>query len=242
MEELSREGREAIDALREVESPAGDAVADGLSRLQAEIGTGLEAPLPTGGAGSAGWSLGLKLLVGTGVVGALAAGLMLGRPDPAPPSTDSAVAAEERDAVVSPPPRVDTDPPAPVVEGDVALPPDEVPEAAPEEAPAVEPAPKKATPKNKPSTDEGSNLEEELRLVRGAATASSKGDNAGAMKLLDEHKRRFPRGALAGERELTRAKTLCAMGKTEKARKVADRYLRRHAKSHLAPRFAEVCK
>ncbi len=233
MDELSQQGRRALDALRDSESPTDASIADGMARLEAELGPGINRPIEPAGSAGAGSSVAAKLAIGALIGAALVAGWIALRPVPAPPSATPSPAPKPTPVVVEPrtpapaPPEEPADPaPAPIT---ASAPPTQVDDPQP-------PAKKKKT------EDEGSNLEEELRLVRGAATASAKGDHHQALDLLAEHKRRFPRGVLAGERELTRAKTLCSMGKPDAARGAADRYLAKHQKSHLRPRFEEVCR
>src|SRR5688500_15389498 len=55
-------------------------------------------------------------------------------------------------------------------------------------------------------------IAEEAALLRGAHTSLASGDGTSAMRALDEHARRFPRGALAEEREAARVMALCAQG------------------------------
>jgi hypothetical protein len=232
VEDLSPDAKATVDALREVETPSAASLADGLSRLEAQVGPGLSAPL---GEGAGGLTPLAKLLVGGLAVGALVAGYLLvtvPNTSPPAPTTVAAPATTPTPEPTSPPPQ------PPESEAEVA--PEPAQPALEEELPATPDAPK-VVPK-KPRTDEGSNLEEELRLVRGAGKASNGGDHRAALELLDEHKRRFPRGVLAGERELTRAKTTCAMGNAERAAKIAKRFLKRHPKSHLRSRFESVCK
>lgn len=58
----------------------------------------------------------------------------------------------------------------------------------------------------------------EIALVRRAHVARMGGDPAGALRLLDEHVRDYPRGVLAEERDAERIASLCAMGAADRAR------------------------
>jgi hypothetical protein len=114
--------------------------------------------------------------------------------------------------------------------------PDEV-DAAP--AISTRPAPR-ATPK--PKTRDAAQLAEEARLLREAETARRGGDIARATSRLDEHRRRFPRGALATERDAARVLVLCDAGRTAEAKKLAARFLGRYPRSPLADRVRSACE
>jgi hypothetical protein len=88
--------------------------------------------------------------------------------------------------------------------------------------PAPLPAP--ASPRRNPSTP--SEVAAEVRLLAGAQTALRDGDAIRALGLLDEHARRFPKGALGEERDAVRIASLCALGRATEARDAADRFLR----------------
>jgi hypothetical protein len=177
-------------------------------------------------------------------VGVIVAAIVLAGADESPtlaPAVRPVEHAEESSpAVPAPPPSRAHQPtvppaslrPAPERGGD------EPGSVAPPEPPAAS-EPKAS--KRGADPDEGSNLEEELRLLRAATGALAEGAPDRGLAALREHRRRFPRGALAGERELTRAKILCATGDAKQARRVARAYLDRHPSSHLAGRFREVC-
>jgi hypothetical protein len=60
-------------------------------------------------------------------------------------------------------------------------------------------------------------LAEEVRILSRAETELHAGRFAGALRLLDEHQRRFPRGTLAEERLGARARVLCALGRLAEA-------------------------
>jgi hypothetical protein len=261
VDDLSDGSRRLLEQLREAEAPADAALTGGLERLRGALGDAVDAPgsgaspgssaRPSGSGGgsggpTAGGGFALKLALAAVVSGVTVAALVLaGRDAPETAPAGNTIETPVETPIATP---VET-PIATPVETPAAEPPTPATPATPprDDAPAPEPAapaaPEAVKPaKGKAGADEGSNLEEELRLVRSATEASSQGEHAAALKLLAEHKRRFPRGALAGERELTRAKTLCASGERARARGVAERYLARHAKSHLAARFEEVCR
>ncbi len=66
----------------------------------------------------------------------------------------------------------------------------------------------------------------EVRLIGEAHTAMRGGDAARALVLLDEHARRYPKGALGEERDAARISALCALGRTSEARDATERFLR----------------
>jgi hypothetical protein len=94
---------------------------------------------------------------------------------------------------------------------------------------------------DKRSTKPEKNLAEEARLLREAETARRGGDIAAATARLDEHRRRFPRGELATERDAARVLVLCDAGRAADARRLAVRFLRRHPRSPLADRVRSAC-
>lgn len=117
------------------------------------------------------------------------------------------------------------------------------------ERPAVRPrAPAKSSPPSSDGTEpvpaeaEASSLAEELALFRRAKLALLEGSAAQALSLLDEHRERFPRGALRREGTVLRAEALCALGRTAEATRLRDRFLGQHASSPLATRMRSVCR
>jgi hypothetical protein len=116
-------------------------------------------------------------------------------------------------------------------------------ESAPRAAPASK-APGVAAPTAPivvaPVTPAPSDLDVELALLQEAHGALRMNDGARALRLLDEHARRFPSGVLAEESEAARVFALRAVGRTEEARDVAARFLREHPRSPLAPRVTRA--
>jgi hypothetical protein len=64
------------------------------------------------------------------------------------------------------------------------------------------------------------------------------GRAAEALKLLDEHQRKFPGGLLTEERRAARAQALCSLGRTSEAKSELARLAPR---SPAAARAEEVC-
>jgi hypothetical protein len=104
-------------------------------------------------------------------------------------------------------------------------------------APAPEPAPSSSPSPAAPADA----LAEETRLLRDADAATRAGDATRALALLAEHARRFPRGALAEERDAETVLALCAAGRTEDARAAARRFLAARPGSALAGRVRSSC-
>lgn len=63
----------------------------------------------------------------------------------------------------------------------------------------------------------GDSLGEEVAILTLAGKEIRNGRPAAALKVLDEHQRRFPSGALAQERTASRIQALCALGRTSQA-------------------------
>jgi hypothetical protein len=66
----------------------------------------------------------------------------------------------------------------------------------------------------------------EVRLLSEAHAAMRGGDAERALVLLEEHARRYPKGALGEERDAAKIAALCALGRVAEARQAADRFLR----------------
>ena len=107
------------------------------------------------------------------------------------------------------------------------------PEPALADEPAFEPSP--APP---PASH---HLAEELRLMRAASAALTDDEPGKALRVLSDHARRFPDGALAQERRALRAIGLCKQRAPE-ARRERDAFLNSDAQSPLAARVREACE
>jgi hypothetical protein len=81
----------------------------------------------------------------------------------------------------------------------------------------------------------------EVLVLREAHAAMRGGQAARALALLDEHARRFPKGALGEERDAARVAALCALGRVAEARAAADRFLRASPVSPHAGRVRASC-
>jgi hypothetical protein len=79
-------------------------------------------------------------------------------------------------------------------------------------------------------------LSAELGVLDVARSKLGSGDARGALAVLDEHSRKFPRGRLGLEAEVLRIDALSRAGETAAAKKRAEAFLKRHPKSVLAQR------
>jgi len=82
----------------------------------------------------------------------------------------------------------------------------------------------------------------EVELVERIHLACARHDYTVALAMIQEHARRFPRGALAEEREALRIESLAGLGSTDEARRRAAVYAARFPRSVLLPRVKEAVK
>jgi outer membrane protein assembly factor BamD (BamD/ComL family) len=82
---------------------------------------------------------------------------------------------------------------------------------------------------------------EEVEVLTRAHTALRGGSPDEALAALDEHARRFPKGALAEERSSERVLALCAAGRKAEAHVEGERFLRLHPRSFFAARVRGSC-
>jgi hypothetical protein len=135
-------------------------------------------------------------------------------PVPAAPVRGSAIVPAREESAVAEPAAV----PSPPV----------VPESVPEDpAPAAAPA----------SAD---GLQAELALVRAAHDALRAGKPDVALERMDQHKREFPNGALAEERDALRVSAICALGRADAAAE-AQTFLASHPGSPFVARIRDAC-
>ena len=132
--------------------------------------------------------------------------------------------------------------PSPKPEWDPVPVPVPVPETTPE--PNSKPQPQRATPKSTPDVAEPptpSALAQETALIGQIRRAQAAGRHAEVVSLTEDHAKRFPRGSFADERSLAQARALCRLGRTQRARNVSDRFVKKHPKSHLVAQFQAIC-
>ncbi|HWB77480.1 MAG TPA: outer membrane protein assembly factor BamD [Nannocystaceae bacterium] len=98
------------------------------------------------------------------------------------------------------------------------------------------PAPR-TRPRPQPATDDL----EEVRTIATARAALRDGDPRAALKLLHALARAHPKSAYTEEREVLIVAALCRAGRTDDARKAADRFRRVHPRSPLVAHLARSC-
>lgn len=115
-------------------------------------------------------------------------------------------------------------------------------EEAPTPAAAIEPKAdaRAAAPVNKASKSTPEGLAEELALIDKARVAVASGQGSQALKLLDEHDRRFAGGQLAPEALVLRIEALVGMGRMSDAARLGDAYLAAFPKSAYARRVRSL--
>jgi hypothetical protein len=237
MRELSREASELLDVGREAFCPT---EADRARVLAAVMGA---APLVAGAAviGASKVSLdGLALLVRSS-----RAAQLLGVAMPV-----AAVGGLVWYATVSHPAAGSTTPGPAVPPGAAFSSPAALAPPRAEEAPRDEPGPSAPEPANeqvaappleRPAASETGQIRQEVALLSRAQAELSRGRPQQALEALREHAQRFPRGALSNERIATRARALCALGRTEEADAELDRMERLSPGSPYWARAREAC-
>ena len=179
-------------------------------------------------------------LAGVVVVGGVVASFMLASPAPstqeAAPASLSAPAASQAvpdapgEALPEAPAAVPAASSVPVVEAPVAAP----RPSAPVATPAAARAPARASASASASPAGESSLAAESALI-GKARGLLESDPRGSLALLDEHRRRHPRGELAAERDFLSIKALRRLGQTDEARARARSYPARYPSSPYTP-------
>ncbi|MBL9100369.1 MAG: hypothetical protein JNL82_05400 [Myxococcales bacterium] len=84
-------------------------------------------------------------------------------------------------------------------------------------------------------------LEAELRLVARIRAALRRGDPDAALAAIAEHRRDFKAGALIQERDAHEVEAVCAAGRGDEARALADAFVRRWPESTHRARVAAAC-
>lgn len=99
------------------------------------------------------------------------------------------------------------------------------------------PPPVRPRPRPQPASDDL----EEVRTIATARAALRDGDPRTALKLLQALGRAHPQSAYTEEREVLLVAALCRAGRTDDARKAADRFRRVHPRSPLVAHLARSC-
>jgi hypothetical protein len=191
MAELSNEAAALVEAGRAALRPAAGDRARILAALHDKLP--LAAQLAPAPASSVGWPVIASVVAGVALVGGVAF-VSLSSSDPMPSAPIPAVA-----------------PPAPIATEASAT------EVAPApEAPAVAPeAP--AEDASKSQRRPADRLAEEVSILSRAETELHAGRYSSALRVLEEHQRKFPRGTLTQERIAARVRALCALGRVSEA-------------------------
>jgi hypothetical protein len=113
------------------------------------------------------------------------------------------------------------------------------PAPAPAAVPVEPPGARRVTASEKPRTSE--TLEAELDLLHDAQVKWRNRDPNGALALLAEHRKLYPKSRLRLEREALRVFSLCAAGRTDEAKEVASRAFKNAPRSPLRASVEESC-
>jgi len=127
--------------------------------------------------------------------------------------------------------------PAPAAMATRAAPPEVAPLPDDEELPVAPPV-RATRPRSRSSfrTAAADRFTGELELLQRAQSAYTRREFSGALALLAEHARRFPRGHLAEERDALRVRSLLGAGRVEEAHRAALVFRVRFPRSVLLPR------
>lgn len=220
MTNLSPDARDLLDKAHAALTPSAVTKMEVLEGIEKQIAAG---------PGAAGASSGLvaKLLLALTVAAGVGGGLWLLTRQPTETSTTQEVAfvSEPIETVVEPTPQV-VPQPMPAVEE--------------EEHIVIDDVPIVTKTKRKPKSN-ASNLVEERKLISAAQRSIREGAHAQALRLLSQHKSKFPSGILAPERQAARAIALCLDGQSQKGSTAAAKFVKRHPKSPLAARVRRSC-
>lgn len=130
-------------------------------------------------------------------------------------------------------------PPAPAVVVTAAPTPSPSSNTEPEASAAAVPVlPPSLKPALKPSADA---LVEELSLLHQALAASRSGNASRALELSREHARRYPSSRLGIERSAIEVRSLCSLGRSAEARKVAERLRAQAPSSPVSAALKDTC-
>jgi len=117
-------------------------------------------------------------------------------------------------------------------------------EAEQEEAPQADGAPTTPAPRA-PKKAEGSSttdLKQEAALLQKAHAALQNGNTPGALAALSEHRAKYPRGVLAGEREAAFSVAYCKSGDLSQGRARAQAFIEKNPASPMVQRLRAACK
>ena len=187
----------------------------------------------TAKAGKAGMPLLMKLLaagaVGAGTLGT--ATYLITKPEPAKVVETLPPTAVETNRGAGKP-RIA---PKAAEEAPALAEPVETAETASEPKPEVRRAP---SPQSAPAP--ASSISDEIRVLDQARRAIASGDSAAAKRALDQHRKQYPKGALAEEAVLLQIESLVKQGKHGAARALAARFRASHPNSPHLRRIESV--
>jgi hypothetical protein len=83
--------------------------------------------------------------------------------------------------------------------------------------------------------------DEELDLLHAAQVKWRNGDAKGALSQLEQHRALFPSSQLASERDALTALSLCALGRHDEGRALAERFMQAAPRSPLRATVEESC-
>lgn len=83
---------------------------------------------------------------------------------------------------------------------------------------------------------------QELALLQRARASLAKGDATAALAAIAEHQRRFSGGRLREEREALRVKALTSLGRSDEARRAAERFKTEFPRSVLSSSIEQTAK
>ncbi|HET9931806.1 MAG TPA: hypothetical protein VFQ35_13990 [Polyangiaceae bacterium] len=233
MTDLSPEARRILDLTREARTPSIDdklRVARLLSR-SVEL-TALSVASQASGAAAAKptlFALSVKWLAGVVPIVVLAAAGYSYWPRPEP-----SVSAVDR-VVVAPP----AQPPTVLESPASAVPAEATSVIAPVATVGSPPAARSDQKSRRPNRED--TLNEELDLLHDAQAAWRSGDATRALSLIAQHRKRFPKSALAPERDALSVLSLCASGRTAEAKAAAQRAFRKGERSPLHAAVERSC-
>lgn len=154
--------------------------------------------------------------------------------EPEPTSLRSAISKRAAGSAMEPAPE-----PVPVPEIGAEVQVEPEPETAPEvelDADAERPRPRR---RSRATASSASDLAAEIDLLRRAKQALGRGSSTEALAILEQHRRRFPRGQMAPDRRALQLEARCHQGPAHRAK--ARRFLERHPRSPYAARLRKAC-
>jgi hypothetical protein len=190
------------------------------------------------GSGSAGWLTPLRVLAIVGGIGVAAAAIVLARGDAEPEVAEAVVPVDPPPVAVLAEPEIAE--PSPVI---ASVPPQPAAQSLPVEDPVLveESAPARKAARSTAEVEPEDSLGAEVELLRRARAAANAGNHGEALDVLQQHQRRFPRGKLARERDMSRLKAYCALGKQAEARRLASGMMARDPSDVLRAKLQKTC-